>query len=149
MRAWANQWVKMVVYFLFVCDCVCSRACVCACAPLSACACAILVMTRAPTAVEGCTPVGDSGLYVGGLDSAISMVEQGMASAEQFKFFYNQCEWVPGALEQECAQGLWRVGKIPSNLCLRQMASQSDRPMDNKLKRKKGSPGIPLWDLLR
>jgi len=72
-----------------------------------------------------------------------------MASPEQFKFFYNQCEWVPGALEQECAQGLWRVGKIPSNLCLRQMASQSDRPMDNKLKRKQGSPGIPLWDLLR
>lgn len=57
-------------------------------------------MIRAPNPVDGSTPVGDSGLYVGGLDSAVSMVEQGMASPEQFKFFYNQCEWVPGALEQ-------------------------------------------------
>lgn len=98
--------------------------------------------------MEGCVPVGESGLYIGGMDSATAMVEQGLASADQFKFIYNQCEWVPGALEREVAQGLWRVGSVPAELCLRQMASKSDRPMDAKLKRQPGAPGAPLWELL-
>jgi len=83
---------------------------------------------------------------MGGLESASQLIANGEAHGEQFKFFFNQCEWVPGALERECEQGLWRVGKVPHELCLRQVASQSDRPMDAKLKRK--TPDVPLWAMM-
>ncbi len=61
--------------------------------------------------VEGSVPIGDSGLYMGGsIQQAAELVLQGKASNEDFKFFYNQCEWLPGSLERECIQvegALW------------------------------------------
>ena len=36
---------------------------------------------------------------------------QGLLAPERFKFFFNQFEWVPGALEREVSQGIWTPGR--------------------------------------
>ena len=96
-------------------------------------------------------PVGSHGIHVGGLQSASDAVSQGLLPAERFKFFFNQMEWVPGALEREVSQGIWTPGVIPPALVLRQIGSQSERPL--AIERKLGQVtnvevGKALWDLL-
>mmetsp|Transcript_3562 Transcript_3562/g.8983 ORF Transcript_3562/g.8983 Transcript_3562/m.8983 type:complete len:414 (-) Transcript_3562:110-1351(-) len=103
-------------------------------------------MLHACSEVEGSTPIGH-GLYTGGVQSAIKLVEEGKLSQDQFKFFYNYCEWGPGALEGEVMQGTWRVGIVPPELCLRQVSSQSERPMMNVQKRMTNDE--PLWNIVR
>jgi putative AlgH/UPF0301 family transcriptional regulator len=97
-------------------------------------------------------PVGAHGIHVGGIQSASDAVSQGLFQAERFKFFFNQQEWVPGALEREIMQGIWTPGIISPALVLRQIGSQSERPL--AIQRKLGQlttveVGKPLWDLLR
>ena len=95
-----------------------------------------------------------SGIHVGGLQGAYDAVAQGLLQPERFKFFFNQYEWVPGALEREISQGIWTAGAIPPELVLRQVGSQSERPLG--IERKLGridqlsrDMSTPLWDILR
>ena len=77
--------------------------------------------------LQGARPVGPHGLFMGGLRAASEAVRQGAAPASNFKFFFNQCEWLPGALEREVTQGLWTAGVTAPGLCIRQVGSQSER----------------------
>lgn len=60
--------------------------------------------------------VGTSGLYVGGLREAKALVREGQEGDTfngvhplDFKFFYKSCEWTIDQLDQELANGLWKV----------------------------------------
>lgn len=45
--------------------------------------------------------LGDSGLFVGGFQSALGLVGAGQAQADEFKFFFNYMTWPEGAIEDQ------------------------------------------------
>lgn len=113
-----------------------------------------ILMLHDVEGLRGSQPIGASGIHVGGLQGAYDAVAQGLLQPERFKFFFNQYEWVPGALEREISQGIWTAGAIPPELVLRQVGSQSERPLG--IERKLGridqlsrDMSTPLWDILR
>ena len=113
-----------------------------------------ILMLHDVAGLAGSQPIGTHGIHVGGLQSARDAAAQGLILPERFKFFFNQYEWVPGALQREVSSGIWTVGTIPSELVLRQVGSQSERPLG--IDRKVGhvaSLGLDmsksLWDILR
>jgi hypothetical protein len=58
---------------------------------------------------------------------------------------------VPGALQREVEQGIWTCGTIPPELVLRQVGSQSERPLgiERKIAREDMmDTGKPLWEIL-
>ena len=52
------------------------------------------------TAADGARPVGASGLCVGGVAHAVACVEGDVLPPSEFKFFFNEYIWLPGAIEQ-------------------------------------------------
>jgi len=112
-----------------------------------------ILMVHDVPGLDRSQPAGPYGIHVGGLQSARDAVSQGLVQPDRFKFFFNQCEWLPGALEREVAQGIWSaVGVIPAELVLRQVGSQSERPL--AVERKLASAIVadtskPLWDILQ
>jgi hypothetical protein len=100
--------------------------------------------------LQGARPVGPHGLFMGGLRAASEAVRQGAAPASNFKFFFNQCEWLPGALEREVTQGLWTAGVTAPGLCIRQVGSQSERVKNSE---RADSVWLdhdePAWEILR
>ena len=112
-----------------------------------------ILMVHDVSGLARANPVGAQGIHVGGLQAARDAVAQGLLRSDRFKFFFNQCEWLPGALEREVEQGIWTgVGLIPAEMVLRQVSSQSERPLG--VERKLGNAnsmdaGKPLWDILQ
>eukprot|EP00316_Scyphosphaera_apsteinii_P015627 CAMPEP_0119323098 /NCGR_PEP_ID=MMETSP1333-20130426/59999_1 /TAXON_ID=418940 /ORGANISM="Scyphosphaera apsteinii, Strain RCC1455" /LENGTH=393 /DNA_ID=CAMNT_0007330475 /DNA_START=143 /DNA_END=1324 /DNA_ORIENTATION=+ len=55
-------------------------------------------------------------VWQGGVAAAEEAVENGELDAEQFKFFYKTCEWLPGQLNKQLDQGLWEVAELSPSL---------------------------------
>ncbi|CAM9300625.1 unnamed protein product [Sphacelaria rigidula] len=62
--------------------------------------------------------LGDSGLFVGGFQSALGLVGAGQAQADEFKFFFNYMTWPEGAIEDQVSKGMWKVMKLPHDVVL-------------------------------
>ena len=108
-----------------------------------------VVMVHTFAGVDGATPVGESGIFIGGMASAQELVAKGHLPASGFKFIYNQCEWGPGKLDREVRQGTFRVGSLnEAELATRQVASQSER-MRLFDRAGKIDPHESLWEILR
>jgi len=68
-----------------------------------------VIMLHDCAGVEGAVPVGDSGLYVGGLRHAQELVEAGEARVDRFKFFFNQEIWAAGEIDAQLEKNVWWV----------------------------------------
>jgi len=79
-----------------------------------------MLMLHAQSHLEGAKPLGDSGLYFGGLSAATNCVEDGSLSPDDFKFFYKTSEWLPGQLEKEIGDGLWQPARLHLSWLLEQ-----------------------------
>lgn len=68
-------------------------------------------------------PVGDSGIYEGGLDQAMDLCNEGLTDASQYKFFFNFCQFSPTEMEQmlndkyEDGDG-WMSLEVPPHIIL-------------------------------
>jgi len=107
-----------------------------------------VMMLHTFAGVDGAIQVGDSGVYIGGSESAQDLVVNGHLPRSGFKFIFNQCEWGPGKLEREVRQGTFRVGVMTAELATRQVAGQSER-MRIFDKAGRIDPDEPLWEILR
>ncbi|GAB5361275.1 hypothetical protein AAMO2058_000699700 [Amorphochlora amoebiformis] len=79
-----------------------------------------LLMLHNIPELEGAVPIGDSGVYIGGVTAAVQLVERGDLEPDQFHFFFKRCEWLPGALQKEINQELWKMAKVSPHLLLKQ-----------------------------
>ena len=68
-----------------------------------------------------------NGIYLGGLRQAQEMIQNGIASPKDFKFFFNYVEWGPQILEKEVADGRWDVVAVPPDIVLAQSTSSTWR----------------------
>lgn len=91
-------------------------------------------MLHAIEDLEGASPVGNSGLFVGGLAAAQERVATGVNKPEDFKFFFNYIKWPPGELDQDVASGRWKAFDLPHHLLMNQDAD---------------SDPIDLWNIVR
>jgi putative AlgH/UPF0301 family transcriptional regulator len=69
-------------------------------------------------ALPGARAVGGSGLYLGGVRSAMEKVEAGEFSPGDFIFVFNECEWEPGVLQQEVEAARWTVLRCPPHFLM-------------------------------
>ena len=71
--------------------------------------------------VRGATPLGDTGLYVGGIADAMQRVDAGKCDPDEFKFFFNMAKFAGGELQQAVVDGRWSAYEgIPRAVILRQ-----------------------------
>ena len=72
-------------------------------------------------------PVGNSGLYVGGLREAKAYVNDKTRNIHplDFKFFYKSCEWTIRQLDNELSNGLWKCVTLPTEDILVQNSEYS------------------------
>jgi len=56
--------------------------------------------------LRNATEVSD-GIYYGGSEHAMSLVQEGAAKPEDFRFFFKYAAWAPGQLENEMESGCW------------------------------------------
>ena len=75
--------------------------------------------------LRGAVPLGDTGLYLGGLSEALALVEAGRLESDGFKFFYKVSEWLPGQLEKELGDGLWECVSLERGTLLQQHGDRS------------------------
>ena len=61
-----------------------------------------------------------SGVFAGGLQGALDLVQAGEAAPADFRFFLGCMAWGPGELEDELKQGLWHTAAVSRNLVLKQ-----------------------------
>ena len=61
-----------------------------------------------------------SGVFAGGLQGALDLVQAGEAAPADFRFFLGCMAWGPGELEEELKQGLWHTAAVSRNLVLKQ-----------------------------
>ncbi|CAM9125495.1 unnamed protein product [Discosporangium mesarthrocarpum] len=54
-----------------------------------------------PHDLEGSRPIGDTGLFAGGISAAQKAIHEGYASREDFKFFFNYMSWPDAVLEEQ------------------------------------------------
>ena len=59
-----------------------------------------VVLLHEYESIDGARPVGASGLCVGGAAHAVACVEGDVLPPSEFKFFFNEYIWLPGAIEQ-------------------------------------------------
>ena len=59
-----------------------------------------VVLLHEYESIDGARPVGASGLCVGGVAHAVACVEGDVLPPSEFKFFFNEYIWLPGAIEQ-------------------------------------------------
>ena len=60
------------------------------------------------------------GVFAGGLQGALDLVQVGKAAPSDFRFFLGCMAWGPGELEEELRQGLWHTAAVSRNLVLKQ-----------------------------
>lgn len=77
-------------------------------------------MLHAIADLEGATPVGDSGVFLGGLADADRRCRSGENDPSDFKFFFNYVRWPAGELERDVASGRWQAFALPPELVLHQ-----------------------------
>ena len=70
-----------------------------------------MLMVHGESMLPGATEIG-RGVYQGGVESAVSAVEEGALPAERFKFFYKSIEWLPGALPMQIRSGIFRLVEL-------------------------------------
>lgn len=93
-----------------------------------------VLMLHARAGVRGAKPVGESGLYLGGLKHAQELVSSGAADASAFKFFFNSELWAPTELEKQIEQQVWWSTRqvTPDQV----VAARGDRSLHSNLKRR-------------
>lgn len=62
--------------------------------------------------------VGTSGIFQGGLQAALESCRSGAAKAEDFKFFFNFCQFTEEELESMLEDDPWIAVEVPSNYVL-------------------------------
>lgn len=78
------------------------------------------VMLHAVSDLEGAKPIGDSGIYVGGIKAAGDRISAGLNDPSEFKFFFNLVRWSAGELQRDVDDKRWSPFKIPKELVLKQ-----------------------------
>jgi putative transcriptional regulator len=63
-------------------------------------------MIHGTPGLRNATEVSD-GIYYGGSEHAMSLVQDGTAKPEDFRFFFKYAAWAPGQLEMEVEAGCW------------------------------------------
>lgn len=94
-----------------------------------------VVMLHAIDDLEGASPIGGSGLYVGGLAAAQERVAAGLNQPEDFKFFFNYIKWAPGELDKDVDSGRWKAFDLPHHLLLNQDAESDPADLWNLVRR--------------
>lgn len=84
---------------------------------------AMLLHSRGGDAVECGDMIGASGIYEGGLQSALDAAEGGVVDPEEFKFFFNFVEFTERQLEQMLAEvdgegDAWMSVEVPKEMVL-------------------------------
>ena len=69
--------------------------------------------------IVGGSPIGDSGIHEGQLQEAMDSCDEGETSVDQYKFFFNYCQFSPAELEdmmdQEYEDGdAWMSVEVPA-----------------------------------
>ena len=85
-----------------------------------------MLMVHSQSDLPGSSPLGP--VHMGGVAAAMQRVASGERSAEDFKFFYKSSEWLPGALEKEVCNGLWRVVDLDPSVLLAQRGPKRKPP---------------------
>ena len=62
--------------------------------------------------------IGTSGIYQGGLQDALEACHKGTAKAEDFKFFFNFCQFTEDELESMLDDDPWIAVEVPSDYIL-------------------------------
>ena len=68
--------------------------------------------------LRNATEVSD-GIYYGGSEHAMSLVQDGKAKPENFRFFFKYAAWAPGQLEGEMESGCWCAVRSSLDLVLK------------------------------
>lgn len=92
-----------------------------------------VLMLHARADVTGSTPIGNSGLYLGGLKHAQQLIAEGRADVSEFKFFYNSQVWGSGSLEAQLEQTWLTTDDVTAAEI---MSARGDRTLHSKLKRR-------------
>lgn len=93
-----------------------------------------VLMLHARSDLRGAKPVGESGLYLGGLKHAQELVSSGGADASAFKFFFNSEIWAPSELEKQIKQQVWwSTQQVTADQVV---AARGDRSLHSNLKRR-------------
>mmetsp|Transcript_14160 Transcript_14160/g.17623 ORF Transcript_14160/g.17623 Transcript_14160/m.17623 type:complete len:207 (-) Transcript_14160:1330-1950(-) len=91
-------------------------------------------LLHAESDLEGATRIGDSDIFIGGINDAVRRVDHGINSRTDFKFFFNLAKWGPGELEKLADDGEWKSFHLHNDLILSQSAD-----LDH----------VELWSLIR
>ncbi|CAM9325324.1 unnamed protein product [Chrysoparadoxa australica] len=73
-----------------------------------------------PYDLPGAEMVGRTGLFQGGLGSAVEAVSSGEAAPADFKFFFNFMEWQGQGLQEQIARGKWQLVSLSDEALLSQ-----------------------------
>ncbi|KAG5181565.1 hypothetical protein JKP88DRAFT_320900, partial [Tribonema minus] len=87
-----------------------------------------VVMIHMRGDLAGAQQIGDSDLFVGGLQAAKEAVASGQAQASEFKFFFNFMRWSPGGLEEQVEKGKWSTIFLDKSAIMAQ-ASNKDQEL--------------------
>ena len=68
--------------------------------------------------LRNATEVSD-GIFYGGSEHAMTLVQEGGAKPEDFRFFFKYAAWAPGQLEMEVEAGCWCVVRSSLDLVLK------------------------------
>ena len=68
--------------------------------------------------IGGGNMIGTSGIFQGGLSDALEACQSGTAGAEDFKFYFNFCQFTEEQLESMLADDPWISAEIPSQYVL-------------------------------
>lgn len=93
-----------------------------------------VLMLHTRSDLRGAKPVGDSGLYLGGLKDAQELVSTGAADVSAFKFFFNSERWAPSELAKQVGQRVWwSTSEVTHDQII---AARGDRSLHSNLKRR-------------
>lgn len=92
-----------------------------------------VLMLHARADVHGSTQIGHCGLYLGGLKHAQQLVDEGRATVDEFKFFYNSQVWGPGLLEKQLEETWLVTNDIAADDII---CAKGDRTLHSKLKKR-------------
>ncbi|CAB9499335.1 Uncharacterized ACR, COG1678 [Seminavis robusta] len=70
--------------------------------------------------------IGTSGVFQGGLQEALEACKQGKAKPEDFKFFFNFCQWTEEELESMLDDDPWIAVEVPADYVLSAEWDRSD-----------------------
>ncbi|KAJ1629614.1 hypothetical protein T492DRAFT_1009616 [Pavlovales sp. CCMP2436] len=95
-----------------------------------------VLMLHSVGEVQGAKPLGDSGLFLGGLASARELVGDGRAPAASFKFFFKSEIWAPGELELQLERQVWWA--VDGATADEVIAARGDRALHSNWKKRFG-----------